>query len=96
LLGSGVAIYVAWVSATVVGALASGLVTDVEQYGLDFALTAVFITLLVGQWDGRSDLLPWVSAAVVAVVASRFVPGSAYILLGGLAGMVVAVVTYDD
>lgn len=95
LLGSGVAIYLAWVAATVLGALAGGIVTDVEQYGLDFALVAVFITLLVGLWDGRSDLLPWASAAVVATVSSLVVPGSAYILLGGLAGVVVAVVSHD-
>lgn len=93
LLGSGIAVFLAWIGSTVTGAAVGGLITDVARYGLDFAFTAVFITLLVGLWDGRSDLIPWVSAALVAVAASQVLPGSWYILLGGLAGSLIAVVS---
>lgn len=93
LLGSGIAVFLAWIGSTVTGAAVGGLVTDVARYGLDFAFTAVFITLLVGLWDGRADLAPWTSAALVAVIASQVLPGSWYILLGGLAGSFIAVVS---
>lgn len=93
LLGSGIALFLAWITSTVTGAAVGGIVTDVARYGLDFAFTAVFITLLVGLWEGRSDLVPWISAALVAVGASQVLPGSWYILLGGLAGSLIAVVS---
>lgn len=92
LLGSGIALFFAWVSSTVTGTAVGGLITDVTQYGLDFAFPAVLITLLVGLWDGRSDLVPWISAALVAVGASQVLPGSWYILLGGVTGSLLAVV----
>ena len=93
LLGSGIAVFLAWIGSTVTGAAVGGLITDVARYGLDFTFTAVFITLLVSLWDGRSDLVPWMSAALVSVVASQVLSGSWYILLGGFAGSVVAVVS---
>ncbi|MBI3453557.1 MAG: AzlC family ABC transporter permease [Rhodospirillales bacterium] len=86
LLGSGLAVFLAWVSATAAGAAAGGAIRDPAAYGLDFAFTAVFIALLVGLWRGRSDILPWLAAAAAAAAAAAFVPGKWYILIGSLAG----------
>jgi 4-azaleucine resistance transporter AzlC len=58
LLGSGLAIWVLWVVATAVGAVAGGRLGNPEAYGLDFVLTAVFLALLVGFWEGRQSLVP--------------------------------------
>jgi 4-azaleucine resistance transporter AzlC len=90
LLGSGLLLFVAWVGATVVGKLIGTAISDPAQWGLDFVFTAVFLTLLIGMWKGKSDLLPWAVAAIIAVVAARLLPGSWYILLGGLAGSLVS------
>ena len=89
LLGSGIAAFAAWVGATVVGQVAGNALQDPARWGLDFAFTAVFIALLAGLWKGKSDLLPWAVAAVVAIAASIWLPGKWYILLGGLAGSLV-------
>jgi 4-azaleucine resistance transporter AzlC len=86
LLGSGVTLWAAWVSSAAVGYLAGAAIQDPAQWGLDFLFTAVFIALLLGLWRGKSDLLPWVVAAVVAIAAATWLPGKWYILLGGLAG----------
>lgn len=88
LLGSGIATGVAWVIATAVGQLLGTSFPDPARWGLDFAFTAVFVALLAGMWKGRSNLLPWAAAAVVAVLAARWLPGKWYIILGGLAGSV--------
>ncbi|QLD84167.1 AzlC family ABC transporter permease [Natronomonas halophila] len=85
LLGSGLAIWVFWVVATAIGAVAGGRIGNPETYGLDFVLTAIFLALLVGFWDGRTSLAPWVAAAVVAVAVETVLPGRWYILAGGLA-----------
>jgi 4-azaleucine resistance transporter AzlC len=89
LLGSGIALFGSWVSATLVGVTAGAVLRDPAQWGLDFAFTAAFIALLVGMWKGRSDFLPWLVAAVVALAASHWLPGKWYILLGGIAGSVI-------
>ena len=88
LLGSGLVLYVAWVGSTVVGRTLGDVVHDPARFGLDFAFTAVFLSLLVGLWKGKADLIAWVAAAIVAVAAAHVLPGKWYILLGGLAGSV--------
>jgi 4-azaleucine resistance transporter AzlC len=95
LLGAGLAIWVLWVATTALGAAAGGAVGDPERFGLDFVLTAIFVVIAVGLWRGREDLAPWLVAAGIAVVGAEALPGRWYILLGGLAGSLVAVVRRD-
>lgn len=86
LVGGGSVMYTAWVGSTLLGQSFGGLVEDPARWGLDFAFSAAFIALLVGFWRGKSDLLPWLVAALVSVVCYKFLPGKWYILIGGLAG----------
>ncbi|CAI49913.1 ABC-type transport system permease protein [Natronomonas pharaonis DSM 2160] len=92
LLGAGLALWSLWVLTTAIGAAAGSAVTDPERFGLDFVLTAIFVILAVGLWRGRNDTAPWAAAAAVAVAAEAAAPGQWYILFGGLAGSLVAVV----
>ena len=96
LLGSGVVLWLLWIASTAVGATAGDLVGDPAQYGLDFVVTALFLTLAAGFWEGRESLRPWIAAAVVALAIDALVPGQWYILGGALAGAAVEVLTYDD
>lgn len=92
LLGSGMAIWLLWVAATIAGALVSTAIGDPAAYGLDFVLTAVFLTIAVDLWDGRGDLLPWAAALIVALGADALLAGKSYILLGGVAGGLAVVI----
>lgn len=91
LIGGGLVMFVSWSTFTFVGSAAGSFIEDPAKWGLDFAFTAVFIALLVGLWRGKSSLLPWAVAAVVAVLGYEFLPGHWYILLGGLAGSLAGV-----
>lgn len=86
LLGSGLVVYAAWLSATLLGRLAAAGLGDPARYGLDFAFTAVFLALLTGLRRGRADILPWGLAALAAVLCAHVLPGKWYILVGGLLG----------
>jgi len=86
LLGAGGLTFVCWFATTSIGHLLGSTIDDPSKYGLDFAFTATFLALLLGMWKGRGDLLPWLVAAVVAVIAAKTIPGSWYILIGGIAG----------
>ncbi|GAB7012235.1 AzlC family ABC transporter permease [Halolamina salina] len=92
MLGSGIAVWLFWVAATVVGASAGAAIGDPSRYGLDFVLPAIFVAIAVGLWEGKSTLLPWGVAFLVAVVAADALPGRWYILAGGIAGSLVEVI----
>ena len=93
LLGSGFTLYLTWVTSSVIGRTIGTWIQNPAQWGLDFAITAVFTALLVGMWKGKSNILPWIVAAVVAVAAAHWLPGKWYILLGGIAGSIVGAFT---
>ncbi|GCE25528.1 transporter [Dictyobacter alpinus] len=96
LLGSGVVLFVEWLISTSLGWWIGEGITDPAHWGLDFAFTAVFLTLLVGVWKGKADSLPWIVAALVAVVSAHLLPGTWYILLGAFAGSAVGVIRHAD
>ena len=54
-----------WVAGTVIGALAGKLISF-NTMGLDFALTAMFITIFVDQWMKTKDHIP----AIIGVLAA--------------------------
>ncbi|HKF93788.1 MAG TPA: AzlC family ABC transporter permease [Gammaproteobacteria bacterium] len=86
LLGSGLPLFVAWVSSAAVGAILATSLPDPARWGLDFAFTATFVALLIGMWKGRASLLPWGIAASVAFASAHWLGGQWHIVLGGLAG----------
>ncbi len=92
LLGTGIAMWVFWVTSTIIGAAAGGVIGDPASYGIDFVLAAVFVALATELWEGRSTLVPWLVALATAIVAAALVPGQWYILLGGFAAAAVEVI----
>lgn len=96
MFGSGLALYVAWVSAAGLGRFIGHGLRDPSRWGLDFVFTAVLLALLVGFFKRSADLLVWGVAAVVAVLAAQWLPGQWYILLGGLSGSLVGALRHAD
>ena len=60
--------HLAWVGGSLLGVLAGGLIRDVRPLGLDYALPAMFIALLVMQIRGRAYLWVALAAAVFSMV----------------------------
>lgn len=86
LLGGGLCVQVAWCIGTMAGHRLGAVISNPEQFGLDFAFVAVFTALVFSFWRGKSDLLPWLVTAIIAIVAERLLPGKWYILIGGVGG----------
>ncbi len=91
LAGSGALVWTGWLITTLAGFELGALVQPPPGHPVFFAATAVFVSLLVRLWRGRSDWLPWAVAAVVSTVAARWLPGSWYIVAGALSGSVAGV-----
>ena len=86
LFGSGAAMWTVWVGTTAVGHVVGSVVRPGPGHPIFFAALAVFVALCASLWRGRRDLVPWIAAAVVAVVAARLLGGTWYIVLGALVG----------
>lgn len=92
MLGSGASIYVAWGVASLVGALAGHAIHDPLHWGLDFAMPATFLTMLLPQVVSRRLVIVVISAAAVATLSYVFIPGKWYMILAVVAGTVIGVV----
>lgn len=86
LLGGGLVMWAFWVGGTAAGGLLGGGLGDMKRLGLDLLMPAFFMTMLVGQWQGRADLPPWAVAGAVALVGVWLLPPGWHVVAGGLAG----------
>lgn len=92
MLGSGGSIYVSWAVASLIGALVGHSIADPLKWGVDFAMPAAFLTMLVPQIVSRRVAAVVIVAATVATSAYVLIPGKWYIILAVLAGTVTGVV----
>lgn len=96
LAGSGLVLWLAWVSATAMGQLFGQVIGDPRTYGIDFMLAAFFASMAVGFLRRAASLLPFVVGAAVAVLVEHLVDGPWYILTGAAAGSLAGALLYDD
>ncbi len=94
LLGINLASYGTWVLSSLLGGLFGSILPDPARLGLDFALPAMFIALLVVQLKGPVHMLVGGAAGALSVVIALLLPGNwnvvlASILAAGL-GLVVS------
>lgn len=95
LIGSLAMVFIGWLPAVIVGFLLGSQIGDPAAIGLDFAFTSIFAAMLVGSWRSRFDLVPWTSAGFAAWLASEWLPGTWYIMIGAVVGCIVAALTVD-
>ena len=95
-LGLSLPMVITWTVTSVVGALAGAWLKDPAAYGFDFAFSALFIGILAGFWKGPKTGAVLAASAVVAAIVKLTIPGAWYIVLGGLAGVLVAVLLHAE
>ncbi len=81
---TGASVYVFWNAATLLGAVGAGVV-DAGALGLDAAVGAAFLALLVPQVRDRGALRVALGAAVLAALAVPVAPPGVPVLVAGLA-----------
>ena len=91
LFGGGLCILFAWCLGTLAGLTLGAAVQKPETYALDFVFVAVFTALVMTLWRGKQDLVPWLVAALSAVLFHQLIPGKWYIVIGGISGALVPV-----
>ncbi len=96
LFGGGFCLLLIWSASTSVGYVLGEFITDSKKYALDFAFVAIFTALTFNMYHGKNNLLPWLIAAIVAIVTEHFIVGKFYIVLGALAGSFSAIYLHKD
>jgi branched chain amino acid efflux pump len=89
---TGLAVFVLWNLATLVGAIAGDAVGDPRTYGLDAAAPAAFLALLAPRLDNRPAWVIAVVAAAVAVAVVPLVPAGVPVLVAALVPVVAVLV----
>jgi len=74
---------ITWVASTVVGGF-GGEFIPTGAFGIDYALIAMFICLLVFQLTGRKYFVVAAVSAVLSVIFSLKIPGNTYIILASV------------
>lgn len=95
-LGVSICLYLTWVTFTALGAYFSTNVGQLEQFGFDMALTAVFLSLLKGMWQGIRLCYPWAISLVIACLTYYFIDGAWYVITGAVSGLLVAFMWGDQ
>ena len=81
----------AWIASSIVGAY-SGQFIPAGAFGIDYALIAMFLCLLVLQLRGRLYALTAIVAGVLAVCLALVIPGNSYVVLASVLAASIGVV----
>lgn len=92
MIGSGGTIYVVWALASLAGALAGHAVRDPLRWGLDFAMPATFLTMLLPQVVTKRVAIVVASSALVATASYLLIPGKWYLIIAVVTGTVLGVI----
>ena len=92
LFGGGCVLWLVWIVGTAIGSLGGSFLGDTARYGFDAVMITYFTAVVVGQWKGTADLVPWVSAAAVAVACAFVLPAGWHIIAGALTGGLIGTV----
>lgn len=80
-----------WIITTVLGGI-GGQFIPAHAFGIDYALIAMFICLLVFQLRGFIYVLTAAIAGICAVLLSMVIPGNSYIVIASMAAAAIGVV----
>jgi 4-azaleucine resistance transporter AzlC len=89
LLGSSVALAIAWVAATCIGHIGGTMIADPRRYGIDLVMPIFFAAMLIPLWRGARPAMAWLVAGVVAVAVHQLAGGWWFMVAGAVAGSVV-------
>lgn len=81
----------AWVASTLLGGYGGKLIPE-RAFGIDYALNAMFICLLVFQLRGKKYVITAMLSGALAVMLALVLPGNAYIVLASILAATLVVV----
>lgn len=91
LLGGGIALWAAWVIGTGIGLAFGGGIHQPERFGLDVIMLCFLLVIVIGGNPKLVMILPWLAAALSALLAYWWLPPYLHVMVGALTGGMVAI-----
>ncbi len=88
LVGVALMLYPAWLAGTAIGAIGGDAIGDPEALGLDAAVPALFLALMVTQLRSRQHVAAALLGGAVALMLIPLTPAGAPIIVASLAALV--------
>ncbi|MEM7215523.1 MAG: AzlC family ABC transporter permease [Pseudomonadota bacterium] len=88
--GFAASLYPVWLLSTLVGGLSGNLIAEPEAFGMDMLLSLYFLALLMGFRSRPNWLTTVLASGFVAILVFKTFGSPWHIMVGGLAGVVVA------
>ena len=92
LLGSSIGLYIFWVLSTLFGALLGNYIGDPIAWGLDFTMTATFLSILVPQVRNLRMFVIVLISGSTALAAYMFIPGKWYIIIATICAVILGTI----
>ena len=96
MIGLNITAYINWIVATGIGVLLGSIIPDYKVLGLDFALTAMFIGLLISAIKGNlktyKAIIIIITSIVVLIISTQIVSTSASVIIAAVIGALIGVV----
>ncbi|PAB55922.1 hypothetical protein CCE28_21485 [Anaeromicrobium sediminis] len=86
MLGSEVGLYIFWMGSSIIGALLGHSIKDPLSWGLDFAMPATFLSIIIPQIKSFNMFTVFLVSGICAVGAYFFIPGKWYIIVATIIG----------
>ena len=83
----------AWIISTVIGGYGGEFIPE-KAFGIDYALIAMFICLLVFQVKGLKYFIIALISGIIAVLLSLYIPGNLYIVLASVIAATIGVLFF--
>ena len=96
LLGTFLPLWPTWFLCSFVGAAVGNRLGDPAVYGLDFAFSAIFLSIITGFWKGPRTGAVIIASGAAAVGSKLLMPGAWYIMAGGVIGVIVAALLHSE
>lgn len=91
-LGLNLTSHLSWITFTVLGAVAGGYIPNPERLGLNFALPAMFIALLLLQLKDNIQLVVALFAGTLSLLIYYFLPGNLNIIIASILAAALGVI----
>ncbi len=96
MIGLNITAYLNWIIATGIGVVLGSFIPDYKVFGLDFALTAMFIGLLISSIKGslkiNKAIIIIITSIVTLMLSTQIVSTSAGIIIAAIVGALIGVV----
>ncbi len=96
MVGSSLPLWPTWFLCSFIGAAVGNRLGAPETYGLDFAFSAIFLSIIMGFWKGPRTGAVIIASGAAAVGTKLVLSGAWYIMAGGVVGVIVASLLHSE